>query len=131
VQRVAAQGTPVWMYEFRDQTPIPSVGVENGKYYLSFPQGAAHSYDLQYLYNLHPLANDEQRQLQAAMSRYWTNFARTGDPNKGSGVATTWPAFTGPDKVLGLDVASGGGVQPFASFETEHKCAAPWSVVTF
>ena len=131
VQRVAAQGTPVWMYEFRDQTAIPSVGVENGKYYLSFPQGAAHSYDLQYLYNLHPLANDEQRQLQAAMSRYWTNFARTGDPNKGSAVAATWPAFTGPDKVLGLDVASGGGVQPFASFETEHKCAAPWSVVTF
>ncbi len=51
---MAAQNTPVWMYEFRDQTAIPSVGVENGKYYLSFPQGAAHSYDLQYLYNLHP-----------------------------------------------------------------------------
>ena len=130
-QRVAAQNTPVWMYEFRDQTAIPSVGVENGKYYLSFPQGAAHSYDLQYLYNLHALANDEQRQLQAAMSRYWTNFARTGDPNKGSAVTASWPAFTGPDKVLGLDVTSGGGVQPLASFEADHKCAAPWSVVTF
>jgi para-nitrobenzyl esterase len=61
VQRVAAQNTPVWMYEFRDQTAIPSVGMANGKYYLSFPQGAAHSYDLQYLYNLQDLGNEERR----------------------------------------------------------------------
>ena len=42
-----------------------------------------------------------------------------------------WPAFTGPDKVLGLDVASGGGVKALGSFEADHKCAAPWNVVTF
>lgn len=119
------------MYAFRDQTAMPSVGVENGKYDPSFPQGAAHAYDLQYLYKLHELANDEQRQLRAAMSRYRTHFARTGDPNKGSAVAAAWPAFTGPDKVPGLDVASGGGVQPPASFEADRKCAAPWGVVTF
>jgi para-nitrobenzyl esterase len=131
VQRVAAQNTPVWMYEFRDQTAIPSVGIANGKYYLSFPQGAAHSYDLQYLYKLQDLGNEERRQLQAAMSRYWTNFARTGDPNKGDSVVAAWPAFTGPDQVLGLDVASGGGVKALATFEADHKCKAPWSVVSF
>jgi para-nitrobenzyl esterase len=131
VQRVASQATPIYMYEFRDQTAIPSVGVANGKYYLSFPQGAAHSYDLQYLYNLHDLGNDERRALQQSMSRYWTNFARTGNPNQGGDVAANWPAFTGPDKVLGLDVASGGGVKALATFETDHKCAQPWSVVTF
>jgi para-nitrobenzyl esterase len=130
-QRVAAQNTPVWMYEFRDQTAIPSVGMANGKYYLSFPQGAAHSYDLQYLYNLQDLGNDERRALQAAMSRYWTNFARTGNPNNGGDVPVDWPAFTGPDKVLGLDVASGGGVKALGTFEADHKCAAPWSIVTF
>ncbi len=117
---MAAQNTPVWMYEFRDQTAIPSIGVDNGKYYLSFPQGAAHSDDLQYLYTLRDLGNDERRRLQAAMSGCWTNFARTGDPDKGS-----------PDKVLGLDVASGGGVQPLASFDADRKCAAPWNAVTF
>jgi para-nitrobenzyl esterase len=131
VQRVAAQNTPVWMYEFRDQTAIPSVGIANGKYYLSFPQGAAHSYDLQYLYKLQDLGNEERRQLQAAMSRYWSNFARTGDPNKGDSVVAAWPAFTGPDQVLGLDVASGGGVKALATFEADHKCKAPWSVVSF
>ncbi|WP_197065259.1 carboxylesterase/lipase family protein [Massilia sp. 9096] len=131
VQRVASQGTPIYMYEFRDRTAIPSVGVANGKYYLSFPQGAAHSYDLQYLYNLHDLGNDERRGLQAAMSRYWTNFARTGDPNKGGDVAASWPAFTRPDQVLGLDVASGGGVKALSTFEADHKCVKPWSVVTF
>jgi para-nitrobenzyl esterase len=130
-QRVAAQNTPVWMYEFRDQTAIPSVGMANGKYYLSFPQGAAHSYDLQYLYNLQDLGNEERRQLQAAMSRYWTNFARTGDPNNGGGVPANWPAFTGPDKVLGLDVASGGGVKALGTYAADHKCSAPWSMVTF
>jgi para-nitrobenzyl esterase len=128
--RVVAQGTPVWMYEFRDQTAIPSVGVADGKYYLSFPQGAAHSYDLQYLYNLHDLGNDERRQLQAAMSRYWTNFARTGDPNSGGTVPANWPAFTATDKILGLDVGSGGGIKSLSTFETDHKCTSPWSVVT-
>lgn len=130
-QRILAQSTPVWMYEFRDQTAIPSVGMVNGAYTLSFPQGAAHSYDLQYLYELRDLGNDERRQLQTAMARYWTNFARNGDPNKGDTVSTSWPAFTGADKVLGLDVASGGGVKALTSFEGDHKCASPWAVVTF
>jgi para-nitrobenzyl esterase len=132
VQRIAAQSTPVWMYEFRDQTAIPSVGVANGKYYLSFPQGAAHSYDLQYLYNMHELANDEQRQLQAAMTRYWTNFARTGNPNNGSDVTVNWPAFTATDKILALDVASGGGIKVLTSFEADHQCASAWGgIVAF
>lgn len=131
-QRIAAQGTPVWMYEFRDQTAIPSVGMANGSYYLSFPQGAAHSYDLQYLYNLGELRNDEQRQLQTAMTRYWTNFAKTGNPNTGGEVPANWPAFTGPTTILGLDVASGGGVKQLTSFDADHKCTSAWgSIVTF
>nr|WP_260115689.1 carboxylesterase family protein [Pseudoduganella buxea] len=125
-QRIAAQGTRAWMYEFRDQTATPSVGMANGKYTLSFPQGAAHSYDLQYLYRLNELANDEQRQLQAAMTRYWSNFARTGDPNTGADVPAPWPPFTGPERVLGLDVASGGGVKALATFEAEHRCGGVW-----
>lgn len=130
-QRIQAQGSPVWMYEFRDQTAPPAVGVANGIYYLSFPQGAAHSYDLQYLYNLGDLGNDARRQLQAAMTRYWTNFATSGDPNTGASVAATWPAFTGPDKLIGLDVASGGGVQPLATYDADHKCTSAWGIVTF
>ncbi len=128
-QRIAAQGTRAWMYEFRDQTATPSVGMANGKYTLSFPQGAAHSYDLQYLYRLNELANDEQRQLQAAMTRYWSNFARTGDPNTGADVPAPWPPFTGPERVLGLDVASGGGVKLLTAFEADHRCGGVWGAV--
>ena len=131
-QRIAGQGSPVYMYEFRDQTALPTVGVANGRYYLSFPQGAAHSYDLQYLYNLGDLQNDERRALQTAMTLYWTNFAKTGNPNSGGTVPAEWPAFTGPDKVLGLDVASGGGVKALSTFDADHKCSTAWArVVTF
>ena len=131
-QRIATQGSPVWMYEFRDQTALPTVGVANGSYYLSFPQGAAHSYDLQYLYNLGDLGNAERRELQTAMTRYWTNFAKTGNPNSGGDVPANWPAFTGPSTVLGLDVASGGGVKALGSFDADHKCSTAWgSIVTF
>ena len=132
-QRIATQGSPIYMYEFRDQTAPPSVGVANGNYYLSFPQGAAHSYDLQYLYNLGDLGNAERRELQTAMTRYWSNFAKSGNPNTGSDVPANWPAFTAAaPTVLALDVASGGGVKALTSFDADHKCNAAWnSVVTF
>ena len=131
-QRIATQGAPIFMYEFRDQSAPPSVGVANGNYYLSFPQGAAHSYDLQYLYNLGDLGNAERRELQTAMTRYWSNFAKSGNPNTGGEVPANWPAFTGPSTVLGLDVASGGGVKTLTTFDADHKCTSAWnSVVTF
>jgi len=65
------------------------------------------------------------------MARYWTNFARTSNPNNGDPVATSWPAFTGPTKVLGLDVASAGGIRELATFETDHKCNTAWTSLTF
>ncbi|HSS00684.1 MAG TPA: carboxylesterase family protein, partial [Kofleriaceae bacterium] len=132
-KRVLAQGSPVWSYEFRDQTALPSVGFDaTGNYYLSFSQGAAHSYELQYLFNLRDLQNDERRALQDSMTRYWTNFARTGDPNQGTAPAVAWPAFTGGDKVLGLDVASGGGIKPLElPLETAHRCPTIWTALTF
>ncbi|HEV2612006.1 MAG TPA: carboxylesterase family protein [Noviherbaspirillum sp.] len=126
-KRIAAQNSQIWMYEFRDRTAIPSIGRTT----VSFPQGAGHSYELQYLFNLRDLENNERRDLQTSMSRYWTNFSRTGDPNNGTAVAVAWPAFTAPDKVLALDVASGGGNRVLTTFEAEHKCATAWSSLTF
>ena len=131
-RRAMAQGTPIWMYEFRDQSAIPSLGNDaSGNYYLSFSQGAAHSYELQYLFNLRDLKTDEHRALSDAMATYWANFADTGDPNQGGSVKTQWPAFTGTDKILGLDIGSAGGVKLLdSSFETAHKCSTVWTART-
>jgi para-nitrobenzyl esterase len=126
-KRAQSQATPVYMYEFRDRTAIPSIG----RNAVSFNQGAGHSYELQYLFNLRDLETAEHRDLQTAMSRYWTNFARTGNPNEGGPVVAPWPAFTGPNKVLGLDVASAGGVKELNTFETDHKCNTAWTSLTF
>jgi para-nitrobenzyl esterase len=134
-RRVNTQATPVWMYEFRDQTALPSIGTDaNGNATLSTPQGAGHSYEIQYLFNLRDLRTAERRDLQTAMARYWTNFARSNDPNTGTAPATAWPRFAGngTSDVLGLDVASAGGVGALTtSFEAAHQCAATWSMLTF
>ncbi|SMP49164.1 carboxylesterase/lipase family protein [Noviherbaspirillum suwonense] len=126
-KRVLAQGSPIYMYEFRDRTAIPSIGRNT----VSFNQGAGHSYELQYLFNLRDLETAEHRDLQTAMSRYWTNFARTGNPNEGDQVAVSWPAFSGPSKVLGLDVGSAGGIRELNTFEADHKCNTAWAALTF
>ena len=33
--------------------------------------------------------------------------------------------------VLGLDVASGGGIKPFSTFDADHQCSSAWGIVTF
>jgi para-nitrobenzyl esterase len=132
-KRLLAQSSPVWMYEFRDQTAIPSIGFDTaGKYYISFQQGPGHSYELQYLFNLRDLKTDEHRALQTSMTGYWTNFAHTGDPNLGGAAVAAWPVFSGTDKILGLDVASAGGIKPLETpFDTAHRCSTVWSPMTF
>uniref|UniRef100_A0A3Q3X0U9 Carboxylic ester hydrolase n=1 Tax=Mola mola TaxID=94237 RepID=A0A3Q3X0U9_MOLML len=61
--------------------------------------GADHADDLQYMFGkpfTTPLAYwPSHRDLSGYMIAYWTNFAKTGDPNKGDlKVPATWPKFT-------------------------------------
>ncbi|NXO84882.1 CEL lipase, partial [Sitta europaea] len=70
--------------------------------------GADHADDLQYVFGK-PFATPlgylpKHRTVSKAMIAYWTNFARTGDPNKGhSDVPVSWPAYTNKGKFY-LDI---------------------------
>ncbi|XP_042336988.1 bile salt-activated lipase-like [Plectropomus leopardus] len=61
--------------------------------------GADHADDLQYMFGKPfqtPLGYmPRHRDLAGYMINYWTNFAKTGNPNKGENVPATWPLFTG------------------------------------
>ncbi|RLW00545.1 hypothetical protein DV515_00008781 [Chloebia gouldiae] len=65
--------------------------------------GADHADDLQYVFGK-PFATPvgywpKHRTVSEAMIAYWTNFARTGDPNQGySDVPVSWPAYTNNGK---------------------------------
>jgi len=138
--QASAGGPAIYAYEFRDQTATPSVGRDpaTNAYFLSMPQGAGHSYEIQYLFNFtdRPAKNAEQAALANAMATYWTNFARSGNPSA-AGVPA-WPAYSpAGGAVMSLDVAADGGVSATsltpAQFATNHKCGAgmTWSVLTF
>ena len=97
-------GVAVYVYEFMDK---------NAPQYfppVSYPYGAAHTLEIRYVFQnyhgasgvLKPL-NGEQQKLSDAMVKYWTNFARAGDPN-GSGLAM-WPKWSAAnEQTLLLDL---------------------------
>jgi para-nitrobenzyl esterase len=116
VQALSAT-TKVYSYEFNDPKapqiflpPIPDV-----------EYGAAHASEIQYLFVLpkSTLAADSKA-LSDGMIRYWTTFAKTGDPN-GAG-APTWPAYAAAANGI-LSLAPGvGGIAVTTNFTADHKC---------
>ncbi|XP_046901493.1 bile salt-activated lipase-like [Hypomesus transpacificus] len=83
-------------YSYMLSEPSRMAGL--GKPYPSW-MGADHADDLQYVFGkpfTTPLGYwPRYRDLSRYMIAYWTNFAQTGNPNKGeSKVPVTWPSFT-------------------------------------
>jgi para-nitrobenzyl esterase len=87
----ATAHVPIYRYQF-DQAPPAADGSAG-------PGGAYHSAEIEFVFNvlsskaLPWSAND--RKLSDLMSAYWSNFAKTGNPN-GPGLPQ-WPAFRGAD----------------------------------
>jgi para-nitrobenzyl esterase len=90
-------GSPIYRYRF-DLAAPPS---------RFHPEAAAfHSDEIEYVFgtlDTRPDAawRDSDRKLSAQIMGYWTNFAKTGDPN-GPGLPQ-WPQYSEDDPVLHLD----------------------------
>jgi len=118
--RLLSQYVPTYQYEFNDPNApmlfFPPV---------SFPTGAYHASELQYIFSvletpvLSPGLTPAQAQLSNTMVGYWTQFARSGDPN--SSGAPAWPPYASmSDQFQSLHPPTPATSTGFA---TDHKCA--------
>ena len=110
----------VYAYEFSDPDPPNDFGIT-----FSFPLGAAHSTELQYVFGKIPFLDTTppftpaQAALSGQMMKYWARFAAAGNPNGGG--SPYWPAFTpGRQQVQELTPT---GIAPTTSFGVNHQCA--------
>jgi para-nitrobenzyl esterase len=83
-QRMAHAGAAVYMYNF--DVPVPVA--------ISPTLGATHGSELTSVFGTSPTfgADPAGKAVSDLMQRYWTNFARTGDPNAAPDLK--WPGFT-------------------------------------
>jgi para-nitrobenzyl esterase len=110
---------PTFAYEFNDENApeefLPPV---------SFPYGAAHASEIQYLMDLPAAAfpgtlSAAQQQLATTMKEYWTNFAKRGFPSSfGSPVWEPFQDVTQPMQSLIPPVP-----RTETDFATTHNCA--------
>ena len=110
--------TPTYTYEFHDETAPSFFGT------LNFPPGDYHFVEVLYLFDFGLLSTPEQQQLSNTMIGYWTQFARTGNPN--SDGAPYWPAYRSKHGQLESLVAPTPTTITDSSFDADHKCSSFW-----
>jgi len=110
---------PTFAYEFNDEN-APEVYLPP----VSFPYGAAHGSEVQYLMDLPTVAYPQalsapQQQLAAAMQGYWTNFANSGSPT--SSGTPLWPLFNALTQQM--QSLAPPAPQTETDFASTHNCA--------
>jgi para-nitrobenzyl esterase len=116
-----AQHVPTYVYEFNEtEQPVPPVLPS-----VSFPLGACHTSELPYLFGAHPEGHlsSQQLELSDTMIEYWTQFAKTLNPN--SPAAPKWTKYSAGGSLESL-VSPIPATESDAGFDGDHKCSGFW-----
>jgi len=111
--QLLAKRTRTYAFEFADRTAPALSPAPPG-----FQLGASHAYELAYLFDLggyHLLTTPAQEQLADQMIAYWSNFARSGNPN--GPTVPHWQPFPSAQSL-----ESGTGFPGPADLSTRHHC---------
>jgi para-nitrobenzyl esterase len=125
-------GSGVYAYEFSDPNPPNDFPLT-----FTFPLGAAHSTELQYVFQRIPYLDTvppftpAQLALSDQMIAYWTRFAATGNPNAGPGWGRTpyWPRFSASRPDIQELIPNGTAPESAAQFAATHQCTF-WTGLT-
>ena len=118
IDQSVSRFVPTFAYEFNDEN-APELFLPP----VSFPYGAAHASEIQYLFGLPTAAfgkalSAQQQQLAATMKGYWTNFAKRGFPS--SFGAPFWPLFNGLTQQMQSLIPP--APQTETNFASTHNC---------
>src|SRR5271170_6255895 len=122
--QLLAQFTTTYTYEFNDENAPPPQSDIPG---LTFPLGAYHGSEIQYLFDsdFYYLLNASQQHLAAAMVRYWTAFAASGDPNGASN--PKWAPYDPTSDEFQSFIPPTPKVE--STFNTDHQCDSFWNQI--
>ena len=120
IDQSVSRFVPTYAYEFNDEN-----APQNFLPPVSFPYGAAHASEIQYLMGLPTVAfpgtltTQQQQQLASIMKGYWTNFAKRGFPS--SFRTPFWPLFNSVTQKMQSLVPP--APQTETGFASTHNCA--------
>jgi para-nitrobenzyl esterase len=119
IDQSVSKFVPTFAYEFNDEN-----APENFLPPVSFPYGAPHASEIQYLMDLPTAAfpgtlTAAQQQLATTMKSYWTNFAKRGYP--ASFGSPFWPLFNSLTQQMESLVPP--TPQTETDFASTHNCA--------
>jgi para-nitrobenzyl esterase len=121
--RSLSQFVRSFAYEFNDEN-----APENFLPPITIPYGAAHASEIQYLFTLPQSValSAAQEELSETMIAYWTQFARSGDPNRFRPhrlPEPVWPRFEANDEDEDFQSLAPSAVGVEGDFSTRHHCA--------